>query len=164
MNINIPIRASSKRIDKPGFIIAFGIIFILAGIVTLYFAGRNIADRAYKNDFYVPVTGVVVDYAYSDDMDTQAIIAEYEVDGNTYKKKSNNYSSLLQHIGTTVELKYDPSRPQDAIFAKDSGTIMVPLFGAVFVVMGGIIAFAGIKKMDQAPVSGIDEEYEFEGF
>lgn len=139
-------RFSSTKPMKPWQGILFGLIFLFAGIEVLLLSVSTIKSYNEKNETYKEVTSVVVDYDYNDD-DLEAIIVEYVVDGQTYRKKSNTYSSVHKMKGTEVKLKYDPNNPSEAIWVNDSTNIVMPLFGGAFSLAGVFIIINSFKMM-----------------
>ena len=131
---------------KPWQGILFGLIFAVVGIGLLIFSVSTIASYNEKNKTYTEITSVVVDYAY-DDEGLEAIIVEYTVDGQAYRKQSNSYSNMPKSKGTQVKIKYNPSDPSDAIWVNDSTNIVLPLAGGLFALVGIIIVVSSAKKM-----------------
>jgi len=82
-----------------------------------------------------------------DDDGLQAIIVEYTVDGQSYRKTSNSYSNMPKSMGTEVDLKYNPANPKDAIWVNDSTNIVMPLAGGLFTLVGVVVIVIATKKM-----------------
>lgn len=125
--------------------VLFGLIFVIVGIALLCFAVSSIKTYNEKNETFVETTSKIVDYKYNDE-GLQAIVVEYVVNGQTYQKVSNSYSNMPKSIGTEVSVKYNPNNPQDAIWTSDSTNIVLPIFGAVFTLVGVIVVISSIKK------------------
>ena len=130
---------------KPWQGVLFGLIFTIIGIALLWFAVSSIKTYNEKNETFIETTSTVVDYKYNDD-GLQAIIVEYVVDGQTYQKISNSYSNMPKSIGTEVSVKYNPNNPKDAIWTSDSNNIVLPIFGAVFTLVGVLVVISSIKN------------------
>ena len=130
---------------KPWQGILFGIIFIIFGILFLFISISTIKTYNEKNKTYIETNSKVVDYEYNED-GLQAIVVEYVVNGETYKKVSNTYSNMPQEIGTVVLVKYNPVNPQDAIWSSDSTNIIFPIVSVVFILTGVIVIIISIKK------------------
>lgn len=146
MHINFSTgRTVQAKPMKPWQGVLFGLIFVIVGIALLCFAVSSIKTYNEKNETFVETTSKVVDYKY-DDEGLQAIVVEYVVDGQTYRKVSNSYSNVPKSIGTEVSVKYNPNNPQDAIWTSDSTNIILPIFGAVFTLVGVIVVIFSIKK------------------
>ncbi|MGN1371957.1 MAG: DUF3592 domain-containing protein [Candidatus Coprovivens sp.] len=146
MNVNLSTGSNVKpKQMKPWHGVLFGLIFFVVGIALLYFSFLTIKTYSEKNKTFVEITSKVVDYV-SDDEGLQAIVVEYEVDGQTYQKVSNVYSSMPKSIGTEVSIKYNPSNPQDAIWASDSTNIFLPLIAVMFTLAGIFIMVSSIKN------------------
>lgn len=131
---------------KPWQGILFGLIFAIIGGALLWFSVSSIKTYNDKNETFKPVVATVVDYNQNDE-GLQAIVVEYEVDGETYRKASNSYSNMPKSIGSTVEVKYNPLNPKDAIWVNDSTNIIMPLIGGVFALIGVIIIISSAIKM-----------------
>jgi len=146
MHINFSTgRTVQAKPMKPWQGVLFGLIFVIVGIALLCFAVSSIKTYNEKNETFVETTSKVVDYKYNDE-GLQAIVVEYVVDGQTYRKVSNSYSNMPKSIGTEVSVKYNPNNPQDAIWTSDSTNIILPIFGAVFTLVGAIVVISSIKK------------------
>ena len=130
---------------KPWQGVLFGLIFAVVGIALLFFANSSIKTYNEKNATFIETTSTVVDYKYNDD-GLQAIIVEYVVDGQTYQKISNSYSNMPKSIGTEVSVKYNPNNPKDAIWTSDSSNIILPIFGAVFTLVGVFVVISSVKN------------------
>ena len=130
---------------KPWQGVLFGLIFVIVGIALLCFAVSSIKTYNEKKETFVETTSKVVDYKYNDE-GLQAIVVEYVVNGQTYQKVSNSYSNMPKSIGTEVSVKYNTNNPQDAIWTSDSTNIVLPIFGAVFTLVGVIVVISSIKK------------------
>ena len=131
---------------KPWQGILFGLIFAIIGAAVLWFAVSSIKTYNDKNETFKPVVATVVDYNQNDE-GLQAIVVEYKVDGEIYRKASNSYSNMPKSIGSTVDVKYNPLNPKDAIWVNDSTNIVMPLFGGVFTLIGIIIMISSAIKM-----------------
>lgn len=130
---------------KPWQGILFSSIFIVVGIIMLFFSMKNIKTYNEKKATFTETTAKVIDYAH-DDEGLQAIIVEYNINGIVYKKQSNVYSNMPKSIGTEVGIYYNPSNPADAIWKNDSTNIIMPLLGGVFTLIGLIFMFFYIKE------------------
>lgn len=146
MHINFSTgRTVQTKPMKPWQGVLFGLIFVIVGIALLCFAVSSIKTYNEKNETFVETTSKVVDYKYNDE-GLQAIVVEYIVNGQTYQKVSNSYSNMPKSIGTEISVKYNPNNPQDAIWTSDSTNIILPIFGAVFTLVGVIVIISSIKK------------------
>ncbi|MBQ9833591.1 MAG: DUF3592 domain-containing protein [Bacilli bacterium] len=146
MHINFSTgRTVQAKPMKPWQGVLFGLIFVIVGIALLCFAVSSIKTYNEKNENFVETTSKVVDYKYNDE-GLQAIVVEYVVNGQTYQKVSNSYSNMPKSIGTEVSVKYNPNNPQDAIWTSDSTNIILPIFGALFTLVGVIAVISSIKK------------------
>jgi len=140
---------------KPWQAALFGIVFIIVGLVVLSLGISNIKTHSEKSATFIETTSVVTDYHYNSD-GLQAIVVEYEVDGEVYKKISNSYSNMPKSLGTEVSIKYNPQNPKDAIWTSDSTNIVMPLFGIVFAVAGIFMLVYAIKDMRSKKNSDIE--------
>lgn len=129
---------------KPWQGILFSSIFVVVGIIMLFFSMKNIKIYNEKKATFTETTAKVINYAH-DDEGLQAIIVEYNINGITYKKQSNVYSNMPQSIGTEVGIYYNPSNPADAIWKNDSTNIIMPLIGGLFTLVGLIFMIVYIK-------------------
>lgn len=142
--------ASDKKM-KPWIAILFGLIFTVSGIVTLYITVPDIVTYKRKDATFTKITSKVVDYNY-DENSMAAVIVEYEVNGQKYRKQSNQYAMMPKEIGTEIFVKYNPSDPKDSIWVNEKTSLVFPIFGSFFAIGGfsvlisGVIACIVIKK------------------
>ena len=125
--------------------ILFGLIFVVVGIVLLYFAISSIKTYNEKSKTFIEITSTIVDYKYNDE-GLQAIVVEYVVDGETYQKISNTYTNMPKSIGTEVPIKYNPNNPKDAIWVSDSNNIVLPIAGVAFTLLGIFFIVLTVKN------------------
>lgn len=125
--------------------ILFGLIFVVVGIVLLYFAISSIRTYNEKSKTFIEITSTIVDYKYNDE-GLQAIVVEYVVDGETYQKISNTYTNMPKSIGTEVPIKYNPNNPKDAIWVSDSNNIVLPIAGVAFTLVGIFFIVLTVKN------------------
>ena len=127
-------------------ILIMGLIFTTAGIIMIFFSISTIKTYNEKNEKYIETNATVVDYAYDND-GLQAIIVEYSVNRQKYRKQSNSYSNMPKSIGTEVSIKYNPNNPQDAIWTNDSTNIILPILASIFTIVGIIIVIKALKDL-----------------
>lgn len=125
--------------------ILFGLIFVVVGIVLLYFAISSIRTYNEKSKTFIEITSTIVDYKYNDE-GLQAIVVEYVVDGETYQKISNTYTNMPKSIGTEVPIKYNPNNPKDATWVSDSNNIVLPIAGVAFTLVGIFFIVLTVKN------------------
>lgn len=126
--------------------ILFGVLFIVVGVALLIYAVKTISSYNEKSQTYQEVIGYVIDYDYNND-GLRSIIVEYQVNGKTYKKISNEYSDNPRTIGSEITLKYNPNNPVDAIWINDSTNVILPVFGGIFSLAGALITIKAIIKV-----------------
>lgn len=86
---------------KPWQEILLGLVLTIVGICLLVYSVFTIRTYNQKKAIYTETSSVVVDYAY-DDEGLEAIIVEYTVNGQTYRKQSNSYSNMPKSKGSQV--------------------------------------------------------------
>ncbi|MCR4881108.1 MAG: DUF3592 domain-containing protein [bacterium] len=95
-----------------------------------------------KGKKFIPVQGIVEEYE-SCPKGGYYTVTKYEFDGLIYKKRSvyNSAINLLPKIGTPIDLKVNPDKPNDAIFAsfKDYWALIFPLLLAVAMIVVGAL-------------------------
>lgn len=147
MNINInrsgytTVKTTS---NKKTFIFS-GFIALIVGIALLCYSVYYGKIYNEKSKNYIETSAIVVGYNYNSD-GLAAIVVEYKVNGNSYQKVSNSYSSMPKRIGARVSIKYNPNAPGDAIWTKDEGSIIFPLIGVLFSLVGGYFMIGGFKE------------------
>lgn len=127
-------------------------IFAIIGVIMLIAGFAVQTDENNKQSTYTPVTGKVVGYAPQTDSDgevTNYLVASYQVDGQTYTKTSNVYSSDQPRLGEDIELKYNPNDPTDIIWADFSIALILYIIGGIFTVIGifGLITSFAVRKV-----------------
>lgn len=135
-----------RRRMKPWQGVIFGLLFVIVGVGLGIFAANSISSYNEKDSAFVETVAEVIQYKYNSD-GLRAIVVEYEVDGNTYTKVSNSYSSSPKSIGTEVGIKYDPINPSDAIWSSDSTNVIMPIFSIIFITAGIFVIVLAVKKM-----------------
>lgn len=135
-----------RRRMKPWQGVIFGLLFVIVGVGLGIFTANSISSYNEKDSAFVGTVAEVIQYKYNSE-GLRAIVVEYEVDGNTYTKVSNSYSSSPKSIGTEVGIKYDPINPSDAIWSSDSTNVIMPIFAAIFTIAGVAVIVLAVKKM-----------------
>ena len=120
--------------------ILLSLLFLIIGVGLLVYSFYRIKDYNEKNKIFEETEARVVDHEHQDE-DNYAIVVEYTVDGNTYRKTSSTSTNHPKSIGTIVKIKYNPENPEDMIWSNDSTNIIVPIVGVLFAGIGvyGII-------------------------
>lgn len=136
MNINI---------QKSWQSMVIGIVVLLIGIGLLVYSFLFNSNYSEKSRNYVETDAEVIGY-HNNSEGLQAIVVEYVVDGKQYEKISNSYVDNPLLVGTTVRIKYNKDDPSDMIFVNDSSTIVFPIVGGIFTVIGLIFFISSAKK------------------
>lgn len=155
MQINIYQNKQVKTL-KPWQQILVGLLFMILGIIFLFIAVKTINSYNEKNKTYIETNSVVVGYDY-DDEGLQAIIVEYKVNGRSYTKTSNSYSNMPKERGTKVKIKYNPNKPKDAIWVKDSTNIILPIISGLFILIGLVVTIFGFIRIKKEKENSIIE-------
>ena len=97
------------------------------------------------------VTGTVVDYTSSKDMDDDIMyseIVEYEVGGVKYRLKSSSSSNVRPQTGKKREVAYDPAKPERAIIVSENRLMTTIMFivGSVFTAIGALLIVSSVLK------------------
>ena len=118
-----------------------GIIVIIFGIIIMVWSVGNFKVNDNKQKTYIETTATIVDYEECEMDDTMGtrFIAEYKVDRSTYQIKENGCSNVPIKTKKTVKIKYNPSNPEDAVFANDISHYLLPAVGAIFAACGIIL-------------------------
>ena len=137
-------------------------LFVVIGIVLTVYGIVQLKEYNTQMDTYVPTTGIVVNYekrtSSSNDINsdtTYAIIVEYTVEGRNYTVTSSVSSTSPEKIGTEIELRYNPDKPEDAIIVKNSPK-MILIIGIAWSVLCGGVFFVEFAKFKRAYAN--DEE------
>lgn len=132
--------------DKQAILIGVG--FVVLGIILLilhfYFNYRyNL-----KNEKFIETNAIVIEHVSkkNDDGNTvTALIIQYEVDGKTYTKNDNTYTSNPKKIGSTITIKYNPDKPSETLFGKTILNYILLILGSGFVFIGVITSIVIYK-------------------
>lgn len=132
--------------------IIIGIVIIIVGIALTVYAGINIFVYYGKSRNYIAADSKVIDYDYNytdngEQLGTSVIT--YTVDGKTYKKKSEHYSSTPDPIGTLVKIKYNPDDPSDIIWLNDKNNFILPIIG-ILAVIGGVLTIKDMPESNES--------------
>lgn len=123
------------------------IITMLIGIALTIYSIKLVHDDKDKKVYYILTEATIVDYKKVESSDggtSYAIVAEYEVNGEKHQispRISKNMNSLPEK-GSTVQIRYNPDSPEEAIFEKDNTWLIVLIFGIVCIVISGIFILA----------------------
>lgn len=117
-----------------GIFAVIGVIFIVIGIVLF-------ATLSDDTDM-VETSAIITDIIYrghSGESDNYDVIVAYEVDGEEYESRLNEYSSSF-YEGKEIDIKYDANNPH-RVYSKFTYGFFMLIFsgiGAVFFIIGGI--------------------------
>ena len=124
---------------------------IIAGLFIIIFAAFC-GFLGYKNqtrtNSFIQTTGIVVDYqeTWSDESGyLYSEIVEFNVNGITYVCTSKSSSNYPKIIGSSMEVKYNPLNPKDAVAGSTSDSIVVYIICGVVGFAGIILIFKGIQ-------------------
>lgn len=139
------------HIRSPKAMILFGIIVLIFITFCAFFAFKSEINPANRSN-YVETQGVVVELDdYFDSSSGEYMytaIAEFTVDGTTYKVKENRSSSNPTPIGTHVTILYNPENPRDAVFkSANVGFVFVIILFSIFYIAGIAIIISGVRKL-----------------
>ncbi len=121
-------------------------LFILIGIVMLYFGISNSLKNLSKTSNYVEIIGYFVDYEiYNSDEDgtTYKLIYSYNVNNKEYTVSTDYGTNMIPKEGSSRTIKYNPSNPSEAIISGGSSELVLLLIGIMFT----MIPFAMLINM-----------------
>ena len=138
-----------KKINfKQIFSYLFLSLFILIGIVMLYFGTSNFLKNISKTNNYVETIGYFVDYEiYNSDEDgaTYRLIYSYNVNDKQYTVSTDYGTNMIPKEGSTRVIKYNPANPSEAIILGGSSDMVLLLIGIMFTMIP-IIMFMNISS------------------
>ena len=117
-------------------------LFILIGIVMLYFGISNSFKNFSKTNNYVKTIGYFVDYEiYNSDEDgtTYKLIYSYNVNNKEYTVSTDYGTNMIPKGGSSRTIKYNPSNPSEAIISGGSSEIVLLLIGIMFTMIPFVI-------------------------
>lgn len=118
-------------------------VFLMIGAVNLLVAGGMYLFLGSKTSDYVETDATVVafeDYVRNDETRTRTTI-EYEVDGQLYEARLNEYSSSWQ-VGQQIDVKYNPDDPYE-VTTGIAQKFILPIFAAV----GAVLLLIGVGML-----------------
>ena len=127
---------------KQVFLYLFLSLFILIGIVMLYFGISNSFKNFSKTNNYVKTIGYFVDYEiYNSDEDgtTYKLIYSYNVNNKEYTVSTDYGTNMIPKEGSSRTIKYNPSNPSEAIISGGSSEILLLLIGIMFTMIPFVI-------------------------
>ena len=132
-----------KKINfKQIFPYLFLSLFVLIGIVMLYFGISNSFKNLSKTSNYVETIGYFVDYEmYNSDEDgtTYKLIYSYNVNSKEYTVSTDYGTNMIPKGGSSRTIKYNPSNPSEAIISGGSSEIVLLLIGIMFTMIPFVI-------------------------
>lgn len=126
-----------------------GLAVLIVGVGLLAFSAWYVSKTAIKDSGYIRVEATVVeiaevkvtDHRYGGYKIRYAEIAEYEVDGVTYRVQNNSASTAPKGVGSKITVAYNPDSPEDCFFPSSDYGASVVLFvlSAAFTVGGAVL-------------------------
>ena len=132
---------------KKIIVVLVGVLFLAVGIFMLA-QGNDLAKRCTAETM-----GTVINLEKEESTDSDGYISytyypifEYQVGEKTISQKGRMGSSNPKyHINDTVELLYDPDKPEDFVIKGDKSS---NLMGIIFIVAGVALVAVGVIKKD----------------
>lgn len=122
-------------------------VFILVGIVLLFFGVKSTYSRMEKTKNYVSVEGTFVGssiYSSDDDGTTYTLTYSYRVNGNRYEISTDYGTGSVPDMGTKKTIKYNPNNPSEAIISGMGSNGFLLIMGFMFTAIPLIILFTSI--------------------
>ncbi|MCM1371075.1 MAG: DUF3592 domain-containing protein [Clostridium sp.] len=144
-------------------VIGLGLMFTIIGIALILtpIIIKNLNNQITRD--FIETNAVVVGYD-SDNEGLKAIVVEYKVNRETYRKISNMYSNIPKPKGTQLKIKYNPNDPSDAVLPSESIIIIIIpiIIGSIFVLVGTVVIISSIKKKKRnySTINQSDEFYD----
>ena len=122
-------------------------IFFLIGIVILSYATDGFETFNLKTITYKPTTATVVGYE-ENKAGLKTEVLEFVIDGQTYQSTGNYYTSQPKKQNTTVDVRYNPKKPEEILVIEREPDYLALGVGLLFSVVG-IYGFIGspIQKL-----------------
>ena len=124
--------------------LALAIIFFVGGFKLLSFANKVSSFKDYKatSSMTESVQGEVVSCERTDKQNTFEFVVRYTVDGKDYNYEAEAYSTSRPLLGEEVDLKYDPSNPEEAGIELTPMTLVIcngaMIVSIVLLLLGGV--------------------------
>ena len=152
-------RARHKKTAIAGFFVL--VIFVLTGLLFLYYGMKEIIEYNKKAEIYKTVEGRLLDYTLQPARESKVagrnqglsnyqLIYDYWVNGQEYQVRIYDSTREVPEIGSRSEIYYNPQNPQDAaILWADNGKIKIlvgSILAAAPLLAGGVILFVRKRK------------------
>ena len=134
---------------SPGFKLFLCVVTFVIGLAIILFV--NYRSNSEKN--FIETSGIVVDYYVTYDYDSGYLyseIVEFYVDGKKYIAQVDSSSSIPKHIGASMDVKYNPSNPNDVRVGGKREDIILYGIGGVFFVAGFLCVISCLKDRSKA--------------
>lgn len=136
-------------------------IFILVGVVLLFFGVKSTYSRMEKTKNYVSIEGTFVGsniYSSDDDGTTYTLTYSYRVNGNKYEISTDYGTGSVPDIGTKKTIKYNPNNPHEAIISGMGSNGFLLIMGFMFVAIPLIILFTSIINREPNTGSAVHQK------
>ncbi|MDE7306949.1 MAG: DUF3592 domain-containing protein, partial [Clostridia bacterium] len=124
-----------------------GLAALLIGLGLTAFSIWYLTDTVFKDMDYIRIEATVVEIAevrvkHPGEVSKirYAEVAEYSVDGVTYKAQNNSASTAPKKVGSKITVAYNPENPSECFFPSSNYSVVV----LVFVLSAGFTAAGGI--------------------
>lgn len=139
---------SNNRVTNPLimlmiFFIAFGLVFLIAGIIA-----PNITKMRGAHEYTIATIVRIERDAFDDEKDYDVYV-EYNIDGVTYESRLGSYSSNMR-TGDRVKIYYLKDNPNVIGYPAGEKIIMIVFtsVGGIFIIAGFIMMFSNIKNIN----------------
>ncbi len=136
-------------------------VFILVGIVLLFFGVKSTYSRMEKTKNYVSIEGTFIGssiYSSDDDGTTYKLTYSYRVNGNRYEISTDYGTGSVPDMGTKKTIKYNPNNPSEAVISGMGSNGFLLIMGFMFTAIPLIILFASIINREPSTGSAMHQK------
>lgn len=119
--------------DRPPLVVL--VLFITVGLGCMFFAIKNIVNRAIQAKDYEKVTGYFVRTgicSHDDDGTTCTLEYRFKVKDQDYYLTSDYSTSVRPAVGSTKTIKYNPINPNEAFLVGNENNALLLFLGFMF--------------------------------
>ncbi len=140
---------SNKELARTswGKVLFVSLVCIVLGALVMYLGVNNARRTIANSDDRVYTRGEITDVWFGTGSYETRLDVEYEVDGKTYEARLNSNKDRNEFMrGQYINIYYYKDNPSRIYSTSDEvGNFILPIVGAIFIVVGFAAIFAKIK-------------------
>lgn len=124
-------------------VVGFLSIFLIVGLVLIFFGVKDSFSQSRETKGYRETTGYLSDYTLKKESEydpvrkrtsaaTYALEYRYTVDGREYTVFTDYSTSILPELGSSRDIRYDPDNPEKAVLTGPNKNFSMVFLGILF--------------------------------